>query len=263
MHTTSTLRLLTPLLFTATLPLTMGAQGDGCAANSQSPVPDVEGEWAITYDDQLDVTITIGGATYNETLGAEGGVVTIEHEGQPLSFDLDCDRPEVLCPSESWPESVSITQPNPNFPHRMHVVLPEQRCVGTLVAPDPAECGPGTLNEDCDQVCDGTIEVREAIRFGSIGERGDSFRLFLGGGIASNGINCALLGWSVADAALDTRGEPAAEDYTATSMSAGLVTVAYAGGCLWAGDPNMDGELEALVLGAGVSFSTGFTGERL
>jgi len=43
----------------------------------------------------------------------------------------------------------------------------------------------------------------------------------------------------------------------------GLVTVGYGGGCLWAGDPNMDGELEALVVGASVTFTTGFSGARL
>jgi len=38
--------------------------------------------------------------------------------------------------------------------------------------------------------------------------------------------------------------------------------IGYAGGCLWAGDPDMDGELEAIVLGASVTFQTGFTGVR-
>lgn len=244
-------------------PLLMGARGDGCAANSRSPAPDVAGEWAVTYDDTLDVRINIGGAVYEAQLGAQGGVIEIDHDGQPLTFDLDCARPEVLCPSEAWPDSVSIEQRNEAFEHRMIVTLPTQECAGQLVDPDPAECGPNTNNENCEQVCDGEITVSGVERFGVIGETGDTFRLYLGAGMATNGINCALLAASVADADLVNEGSAEAGDWRAISMANGLVTVGYAGGCLWAGDPNMDGQLEALVLGASVTFTTGFTGARL
>jgi len=244
------------------LPLAMGAKGDGCAANSRSPAPDVTGTWAITYDDMLDVEIKIGGATYTEQLGPQGGVINITHEGQPLTFDLDCSRPEILCPSEAWPATVTAEQRNTTYEHRMIVTLPTQSCSGQLVEPDPADCGDGTLNEDCDMVCDGDIIVRDVERFGVIGESGDTFRLYLGAGVATNGINCAILAASVADADLDTVGSADEGDWEATGMSAGLVTVGYAGGCLWAGDPNMDGQLEAIVLGASITFRTGFTGVR-
>ena len=80
--------------------------------------------------------------------------------------------------------------------------------------------------------------------------------------MVTNGINCALLGVSLADANLVNSGSAATDDWVAEQMVGGLVTVGYAGGCLWAGDPNMDGNLEALVLGASVEFTTGFTGER-
>lgn len=250
-------------LLVVSLPFAMGARGDGCAANSRSPAPDVEGTWAITYDDTLDVEIRIGGAVYTETLGAQGGVINITHEGRPLTFDLDCDRPEILCPSEAWPETVRAEQRNDQFEHRMIVTLPTQSCSGQLVEPADSECGAGTLNEECDMVCDGTITVNEVERFGVIGETGETFRLFLGAGVATNGINCALLAASVADADLVTTGDADSGNWQAESMDAGLVTIGYAGGCLWAGDPDMDGELEALVLGASVVFRTGFTGERL
>lgn len=263
MHTHRPARALPSLLIAALLPLAMGAEGDGCAANHQTPAPDVSGTWAIAYDDTLDIRIDIGGAVYTETVGPDGGTVTIEHQGHPLRFDLDCARPEILCPSEAWPETVSISQPEPQYPHRMRVLLPQQRCDGALVAPAPEECGPGTLNPDCEQVCDGEIHVDEVPAFGSIGASGDSFRLLLGAGIATNGLNCALLGWSVADAELETEGAAGDGTWEATAMHAGLVTVGYAGGCLWAGDPDMDGELEALVLGASVELLTGFTGARL
>jgi hypothetical protein len=214
----------------ALLPLAMGAKGDGCASNSRSPAPNVEGTWAIEYDDSLDVTIKIGGAVYTETLGPQGGVINITHDGNPLSFDLDCARPEVLCPSEAWPATVTAEQRNDNFEHRMIITLPTQSCSGQLVEPAPADCGAGTLNEDCEMVCDGDIIVRDVERF--------------------------------ADADLVNSGTADGGDWEALEMDAGLVTVGYAGGCLWAGDPDMDGQLEALVLGASITFRTGFTGVR-
>ena len=252
----------TILLAALSLPFALGAKGDGCSANSRSDAPNVEGTWAIEYDDTLDVTIKIGAAVYTEQLGPQGGVINLTHDGHPLSFDLDCTRPEILCPSEAWPETVQAEQRNETFEHRMIVTLPTQSCSGNLVEPDPSECGNGTLNDECDMVCDGVMTVNEVERFGVIGESGDTFRLFLGAGVATNGINCALLAASVADAELGTTGSADGGDWEAETMDAGLVTVGYAGGCLWAGDPDMDGELEAIVLGASVTFRTGFTGVR-
>jgi hypothetical protein len=247
----------------AALPALAGAEGDGCAANSTSPAPEVSGEWAIAYDNQLDVEIRIGGAVYNETLPETGGSFVIVHDGLELAFDLDCSRPEIVCPSEAWPETVTVEQRNAELRHQMIVTLPTQRCDGALRTPDAGECGPGTNNPDCEQVCEGPVSVSSTERFGVIGETGETFRLFLGAGIATNGFNCALLAFSLADADLISEGEPGDRDWTAVEMAAGLVTVGYAGGCLWAGDPDMDGELEALLAGASVTFQTGFTGDRL
>ena len=64
------------------------------------------------------------------------------------------------------------------------------------------------------------------------------------------------------DAGIESTGSAETEDWTAASFTDGEVAVGYAGGCLWAGDPDMDGELEALVLDASVTFTTGFTGAR-
>lgn len=255
-------RILGLVALTASLPLLAAAQGDGCAASSRSPAPDVTGWWDITYDDTIDVEIRIGGAVYNETVSAAGGVITVNHEGNPLTFDLDCARPEILCPSEAWPGQVHVDQRNAAYEHRMIVTLPTQVCDGTLNQPPANECGPGTLNPDCEAVCDGPVTVIDQERFGVIGETGDTFRLYLGAGIATNGINCALLAASIADADLATTGDPMGSDWAATHMDAGLVTVGYGGGCLWAGDPDMDGQLEALVLSASITFRTGFTGVR-
>lgn len=245
------------------LPFTVAAQGDGCAANSRSPAPDVTGEWAISYDDTITVELDIGGATYEAEIPSTGGTVEIVHDGLTLAFDLDCSRPEIVCPSEAWPEQVSVEQRNEEFEHRMIFTLPTQECDGTLRAPDEDECGDGTLNPDCESVCDGDIAVRETERFGVIGEEGETFRLYLGAGIATNGFNCALLGFSVADADLQTSGSSEDGDWEAVAMESGLVTIGYAGGCLFAGDVDGDAEIEALLAGASITFRTGFNGERL
>jgi hypothetical protein len=152
-------------------------------------------------------------------------------------------------------------QRNLQYEHQMIVTLPMQTCGGSLVAADPAECGAGTLNPDCEDVCDGEVTTVNSERFGVIGEDGSTFSLYLGAGLATNGINCALLGVSVADADIESTGR-GTDDWQATAFANGLVTVAYAGGCLWAGQADPDPALEALVVAASVKFTTGFTGER-
>lgn len=118
-------------------------------------------------------------------------------------------------------------------------------------------------NPDCDQVCDGEVTTTNREVFGVIAEDGGSFDLLLGAGIASNGINCILLGISVAEADLVNTGSAEGGDWRSVSMGNGTVTTGYAGGCLWVGDPDADQELEAVVLGASIEFTTGFTGTRL
>ena len=255
------LRFVASLLCLGTIPVLTGAKGDGCAAGSKSPAPDVTGDWAVTYEDEIGVEVKIGGAVYTSKIGVQGGEVTIDHEGKPITFDLDCSRPEIVCPREAWPEEVAIEQKNTEYEHQMIVHLPKQSCSGTMRPAKAEECGVDTINPDCEDVCDGAITVTDQEAFGVIGEAGDSFRLYLGGGIASNGVNCALLGWSVADADLVTEGE-GTETWVANDMQNGVVTVAYAGGCLWVANVDADPDLEAAVLGASVTFTVGFTSER-
>ncbi len=246
-------------LFTSALPFVMGAQGDGCAAGSTSPAPDVRGTWDITYDDTLGIEVKIGGSVYHSELGAGGGSFTINHQGKPYTFNLDCARADVVCPSEAWPASVVIEQRDVSHQHQMIVNLPQQSCMGALMKPAPGTCGAGTNNPNCDLICDGGVTVKTTEHFGVIGETGDTFRLYLGGGIVTNGINCAMLGYSLADADLDNAGTKGM-DWEATGMSAGLVTIGYAGSCLFAG--TMDGQTAAVLVGAEVKFTTGFTGTK-
>jgi hypothetical protein len=245
----------------ALAPITMGARGCG-PISSMEPAPDVNGRWAVSYDDSLEVEITIGGSTYQAELPAGGGRVQIEHAGTAIEFDLDCSRPEIVCPSEAWPAEVTAEQREAAYPHRMWVRIPQQTCSGTLRQPSGGECGEGTLNPECEQVCDGEVLTTERDTFGVINDAGDRFDLLLGGGAATNGVNCVLLGISSAHATLVTSGSVDTADWTVDAMTDGEIVAAYAGGCLWVGDPDLDEELEALVLGASVKFTTGFTASR-
>ena len=100
---------LTPALLLIT-PALMGFGSCGGVLTSESPAPDMNGTWDVAYEDRIDVEITLGGAVYTAELGVQGGTVDIEHEGQPLSFDLACEDPDIVCPSEVWPEQVEFEQ---------------------------------------------------------------------------------------------------------------------------------------------------------
>src|SRR5438045_3587709 len=104
---------------------------------------------------------------------------------------------------------------------RLALVIP---ALPLVMGPQGDGCA---ANPNCDLICDGGVTVATTEHFGVIGETGETFRLYLGGGIVTNGINCAMLGYSLADANLDNVGEKGT-DWESTSMSAGLVTIGYA-----------------------------------
>jgi len=246
----------------ACLPFLTGNTGGGCGSfTSTSPAPDVTGPWAIQYGTNMTVKVTIGGSVYTQDLGPTGGAVSITHGGKLYAFSVDCNRPEVVCPSEVWPASVRIDQRDATYKHRMWVSIPVQKCNGQTVAPPASECGAGTPNPECKPVCNGTVTTSTADAFGLINEAGSKFDLFLGGGFATNGVNCALLGLSAASAQIVSTGK--GTDWQATAFQSGTVKTGFAGGCLWGGavDP-LTGKPEALVLGATLEMSTPFTGTR-
>jgi hypothetical protein len=245
----------------------MGAGGDdeggrGCASLfSESEAPNMAGTYEIDYDDSLLVEVAIGGAVYTAEIGIEGGVVEIEHNGQPFSFDLDCSKEEVQCPSEIWPTEVEAEHRNEKFPHQVHILLPRQECDGELREPTAQECGAGTDNPDCDDVCDGEMVTREQPVLGSISEDGEAFDILLGVGVAGNGINCGLLGVSVAKADLVTSDEKG--EWVVDELDNGEIITGYSGACLWLDDVDMDGDAEAAAVGATLKFTTGYTAKRI
>jgi hypothetical protein len=229
------------------------------------------GAWNIAYDDSFTVKVTLGAGAarreYMRTVSATGGTfqVPLTPDGsEMLTFDLDCTRPEVVCPSEVWPTMPSIRQDDAQYTHRIFLQIPKQECSGSMVAPAANDCGEGTLNPDCDMVCDAevTTVVREA--FGTIRDNEEGFDILLGGGVATNGVNCAMLSLSVAAGDLVTTGSAEDEDWRATRITNGTVTTGYAGGCLWAENAGTPAEpdVRAVVIGAALEITTGYTGTR-
>lgn len=243
-------------------PLLLGAEGDGCATTSTEPAPDMNGTWNITYDDTMSVEINIGGAIYNEELAAAGGMINLTHDGTPLTFMLDCSLPEVVCPSEAWPAVFEAAQRDTMFPHRVYATITRPGCTGTLIDADPAECGEGTLNPECAQVCDGEVAPENVELYGEINVPGTHFSMIVGGGIATNQLNCALLSLSVANADLENSGSADTGDWRVERLVNGEVVTGYAGGCIWIDDVDGDAALEAAAIGATVTVRTGFTGAR-
>lgn len=244
-------------------PLLMAAKGGSCApAAVGTDAPDISGAWALDWQDDLDVEIEIGGQVYHEKLGSKGGVIEITHDGKPLTFDLDCSRPDVVCPSEVWPAGVELEQRSGESARNVHVTIPVSKCQGELVDPEPGSCGAGTHNEACEQVCDGDVVQEKKEVLGRLNSAGDHLSVALGGGVATNGANCALLALSTAEIDVETAGSGEDGDWTAVSFPGAKVVTGFAGGCLWAGDTDGDGTLEGLALGAKVKLSTSFTGER-
>lgn len=235
---------------------TGGGGGGDVATEHTSGTPDVRGTWQLSWQDDLEVAITIGGVTYTETLGAQGGLLTIDHDGRPFTFDLDCSREAVVCPSEVWPESVTLDQDLGFFPRNVQVTIPSHECDGVLVDVDPEMCGPEA--EACQQ-CDGDTIPSETETIGRISFDNERLAVFLNGGIVTNGVNCALLGLSVARADLSTT-DPESGDYRAVALTNGRVITGFAGGCMWVTDPDADGGSEALAVGASIAFTTHFTG---
>jgi hypothetical protein len=256
-------------------PFIMAAKSQGCApadggggsgggititgGNNTRGTPDVRGEWALTWQDDLEVEITIGGNSYSETLGAQGGLVTIDHNGKPFTFDLDCSREVVVCPSEVWTDSVTFDQDLGFFPRNVGVTIPSHECDGERVDVDPAECGP---EADTCQQCNGNTTLSETETIGRISFSNDQLAIFLNGGIVAAGANCALLGLSVARADLETT-DPQSGDYRGVALTNGRVITGYAGGCLWVADADADGTTETVAIGASIKFTTHFTGEAL
>lgn len=73
--------------------------------------PDFSGVWDLTYDDSIDVELRIGDRTMRGTLGAQGGSLAFEEANESVDLEVDCARPELVCPAEVWPRELHLAKP--------------------------------------------------------------------------------------------------------------------------------------------------------
>lgn len=208
-------------------------------------VPDVGGAWSLTFADDLAFEVDIGGTIYNPTLAGGSDQITVTHDGMPVSFNVDCARDLIACPSELLPPVVTLTQARAN-PRSVSLSVTESSCRG---------------GEIVEGMCTGTLVEQTSTREGSISEDGRSFTIVLGGGAAVAG-SCALLTISLAEGDFTTSGSAAGGDLRAESIMNGTLSTAFGGGCLVVGMADLDPALEAAAVGASIKMTSSFTATR-
>jgi hypothetical protein len=62
--------------------------------------PDVSGTWDMLTDDVIEVEVRSSGDAYSARTRAEGGRVAFHDAGTLIELELDCARPDLLCPHE-------------------------------------------------------------------------------------------------------------------------------------------------------------------
>lgn len=239
---------------------------------SGDPAPDLRGEWAVTYDDTLNVEINVGGQVYSGSVMGTAGSFEFTHEGETYTFELDCAEPALICPSEVFAETVTLEQRRfEDAPHQVHMPAAETRCVGRSRAPDEAagECG-GETDIPCDvEICEGTVTETESVSLGSISEPdavvGDTppytISLALGGLITafatSYGVCIGMAGsHAEADIEYDGTYDTETNGMIATRLANGEVVMTLGGACLVAGAGG--GAAGVALAGAEIQIWTGF-----
>jgi len=180
-------------------------------------------DWAVSYGSDVEVTIKDGGAVVaTQTLAwAVGGSFDVEE----TDFDLQefCDREDVVCPYDVFPDQVTMTQPG-NDLHLLFVTFEPK----------------GPLADAVDVTLLGNVDSDY------------DFSIALGVQGATNGV-CGLLGVSYATGSITTN---SADPPKGVSLE-GEIVVGYAGGCLVAGTGG------ALGAGITVELRLPFTATRL
>ena len=72
--------------------------------------PDFAGVWDVTYDDSIEVEVRVSEQTLRASVGEQGGEVAFRDAGSALALEIDCTRPELVCPSEAWPRELALKQ---------------------------------------------------------------------------------------------------------------------------------------------------------
>jgi hypothetical protein len=240
---------------------------------SGDPAPDVQGEWAIEYENDLNVEINVGGQVYTGTIGGTAGSFSFDHDGETYTFELDCSQPAVVCPSEVFPDTVTLEQRRfEDQPHQVHMPARETNCIGQTRLPveEDGECG-GETDIPCEEeICEGTVTERERVALGSISapeaEIGDTpdyvMTVALGASFTAFttplGACIGLAGsHAEADIIYDGTYDTETNNMIATQLANGEIIVSLGGACLIAAADG--GVAGAALAGATVQIWTGFT----
>jgi hypothetical protein len=64
--------------------------------------------WDVTYDDVMDVEIRNGEHVQHTRVPALGGRPALDDAGALANLEIDCARPELVCPGEIWPSELRL-----------------------------------------------------------------------------------------------------------------------------------------------------------
>jgi hypothetical protein len=62
--------------------------------------PDLSATWDVMHDDVIDVELRLHGDVHRTRISRSGGRVVFHDAGAMLELDIDCSRPELVCPGE-------------------------------------------------------------------------------------------------------------------------------------------------------------------
>lgn len=83
----------------------------GCGRSAaRGSSPDFAGEWDVTFDDSMGLELRLGGQVQRTRLAETGGAFALRDAGAGLELEVDCTRPELVCPGEVWPRELVLTQ---------------------------------------------------------------------------------------------------------------------------------------------------------
>jgi hypothetical protein len=200
---------ITRMLFVCLSSFVLGgaAETKGCINRPGEPGLELGGStgavWLLDVGDRLTVTVRSGGATVRQHDLIWGAGARFDLDGVSVDLDALCARPDVACPQEVFPGTITMTQPGSD----RHLVNLSYNPEGPLASVD------------------------EATLLGNLDSDGN-LRVFLGVGAAATG-SCGLLSVSYAtgrvtsDRSLPERGV-AIQGEIIVGMAAGCVSGASA-----------------------------------
>jgi len=76
---------------------------------AQTPRPDLAGNWYLAYEDVIDVEVQLRGQSRRARVARSGGKVSLHDASGSIELNIDCGRPEVLCPTEMLDTQLTLT----------------------------------------------------------------------------------------------------------------------------------------------------------